>query len=212
MQTYSHYLLTAAINRRLKKREAEQTPSQAAHDPLPPTRTAPLLLGSIAPDLPLILLTAILVIYDRMGGAPLNPASELAQQSSVGYLFDYLFFNDPSVKALHNLFHGPILTILYALVGYWAWKRGKTWGAGLFWFGASACLHTFIDIPLHYNDGPLIFFPFDWETRFYSPVSYWDPDHYGIPWSIFEHLLDVVLLVYLVVGWRKQKKAAQSTS
>ncbi|MEZ4675136.1 MAG: hypothetical protein R2932_12925 [Caldilineaceae bacterium] len=32
--------------------------------------------------------------------------------------------------------------------------------------------HTAIDIPLHYDDGPLLLFPFDWKTRFHSPVSH----------------------------------------
>ena len=43
---------------------------------------------------------------------------------------------------------------------------------------ASMLLHTLGDLPLHHDDGHRHFFPLsDW--RFASPLSYWDPDHYG---------------------------------
>ncbi len=35
-----------------------------------------------------------------------------------------------------------------------------------------------MDLPVHHDDGHRHFFPLsDW--RFASPVSYWDPEHYG---------------------------------
>ena len=64
-------------------------------------------------------------------------------------------------------------------------------------------LHTLIDIPIHYDDGPLLLFPLNWDLRFMSPVSYWDPNRYGIPFTIFEHSLDIVLLVFLIYTSRK---------
>jgi hypothetical protein len=74
-------------------------------------------------------------------------------------------------------------------------------------------LHTLIDIPLHVTDGPLLLFPLNWTLRYRSPVSYWDPSFYGREWSIFEHLLDAVLLIYLFIryrptwqAWRQQRK------
>lgn len=43
---------------------------------------------------------------------------------------------------------------------------------------ASMLLHQLGDLPLHHDDAHRHFFPFsDW--RFASPVSYWDPAHYG---------------------------------
>jgi hypothetical protein len=62
------------------------------------------------------------------------------------------------------------------------------------------CLvHTAVDIPCHVDDGPLLFFPFNWNIRYHSPVSYWDPRHYGTQFAIFELSLDLVLLLYLFV-------------
>lgn len=49
------------------------------------------------------------------------------------------------------------------------------WGTLLF---ASMMLHIGGDLPLHHDDGHRHFFPFS-EWRFVSPVSYWDPNHYG---------------------------------
>jgi len=44
-------------------------------------------------------------------------------------------------------------------------------GAGL--------LHLLLDFPLHHDDGRAHFWPFsDW--IFESPVSYWDPSHFGL--------------------------------
>lgn len=63
----------------------------------------------------------------------------------------------------------------------------------------AALLHCFTDLPLHHDDGHPHFWPFsDW--IFSSPVSYWDPSHYGNQWSIIELILALVLIVYL---WRR---------
>ena len=75
-------------------------------------------------------------------------------------------------------------------------QRFRHW---LFWFFAACFVHSVIDILTHAMDGPLILFPFNWSLRFQSPVSYWDPAHYGTQFTIFELTLDVALLVYLLL-------------
>lgn len=60
-------------------------------------------------------------------------------------------------------------------------------------------VHSVIDILTHFDDGPLLFFPFDWHMRFYSPVSYWDKAHYASQFFYFEIGLNIVLLGYLVL-------------
>ena len=99
-----------------------------------------------------------------------------------------------------------MLTLLYTGIGYVAWKRDKRWGSNLFWCGFSCTLHTIIDIPLHYDDGPLLLFPFDWETRYYSPVSYWDTKRYGGQFRLFEHALLFILLLWLLSDWWHKKE------
>ena len=46
-------------------------------------------------------------------------------------------------------------------------------------------LHAFGDLPVHHDDGHCHFFPFS-EWRFASPVSYWDPHHYGNWFGLLE--------------------------
>lgn len=220
MQTYTHLLVGYVLSRQVAAQQDPQgvDPTLYADSPasnaaivdtssLPAINTRATLLGSIAPDLPLILLTVYFIIVDLLAGNSLDPSSA-PEQSNVGILFDDLFFNDPGVIFLHNLFHAPILTVTYMLVGYMAWRAGRKWGPALFWFGVACTLHTLIDIPTHYNDGPLIFFPFDWETRFYSPISYWDPSRGGIWFAVFEHVFVLLLLLYVVRDWFRRRRQA----
>ena len=66
-------------------------------------------------------------------------------------------------------------------------------------FFASMMLHLLCDLPVHHDDGHRHFFPFsDW--RFISPVSYWDPAHYGRWFSLFEFSL--VLAAGAWMAWR----------
>lgn len=194
MQTYTHFVMTAVLTRLSHRRFSEGRARQA----LPPVAANAALLGSIAPDLPLIALTAGFAAWDaveqRQPSAPDAP-----RRTRLGWLFGELFFQSRKVKLVHNLFHAPLLTLLYACLGYWGWRRGYAWGDALFAFGLATSLHTLIDIPIHHNDGPLLLFPFDWECRFNSPVSYWDPMHYGVPFRRAEHAMLLGMLVWL--GW-----------
>jgi hypothetical protein len=215
VQTHTHYVMTVMLNRlAVETQEAQRTEAKAdvvkelSIGPwrLPPVASRAMLVGSIIPDLLLILLTLGTVTSDWWHGRLGPPDSPAAAQSATSYLFEYRFFHDPWVKLAHNLFHAPLLVTLYLLVGYWAWRRGWRWGPALFWLAAAAALHTAIDIPIHVLDGPLIFFPFDWERRFQSTVSYWDPDYYGIPFTIAEHLIFFGLLIYLGVAWWRVRR------
>lgn len=213
MQTYSHIIITAALNRVLKQKEARDGSLQIGQTMLPPLRNRATLIGSFMPDLPLTLTGILFIVVDSIQGNAAGFESD-PMKSWTGWLFDYAFFNVWWVKLLHNLFHAPLLILLYAGIGYALWKRNNSWGATVFWFALSCLLHTAIDIPLHYDDGPLVFFPFDWNTRFYSPLSYWDPRHYGIPVAIAEHLLILGLIIFLLVGWwrKRRQKSTIATS
>jgi len=217
MQTYTHYVMTVVISQRLRAREArlniDEPGAQAYIERVPPLRPKWMMLGSVMPDIPLILIFLGTLTADLLQGNVLDPGNEnAATQSYTGYLFETAFFHDPWVKLAHNLFHAPFLIILYIGIGYWLWKRRNAWGATLFWFGCACALHTAIDIPVHYNDGPLIFFPFDWETRFYGPISYWEQGRGGGWFTIFEHLLFLGMLIYLGVVWLRKRRTQQPSS
>ena len=46
------------------------------------------------------------------------------------------------------------------------------------WAFVSMALHAAMDLPVHNDDGHRHFYPFS-DFRFDSPVSYWDPAHFG---------------------------------
>lgn len=204
MNTPSHAIVAAIFHRPLSK-WIDSKP-----DRLPPARMSALLIGSFIPDFLLTALAIVLIVRDNLVGAfdivdfeQMEPGRPTPQEwldaSLTIRLFDIWFFENPWVITLQNLFHSPLLLVLYIAVAYCLWKRGNAGSGWLFWLSAAAMLHTLLDIPLHVDDGPLLLFPLNWTWRFASPVSYWDPRFYGQEWSSFEFGLDVVLLAYL--GW-----------
>ena len=66
----------------------------------------------------------------------------------------------------------------------------------------AALLHLSLDFPLHADDAHRHFWPVtDW--RFASPVSYWDPQAYGLIGAAIE---TVVALGATLVLWRRFSK------
>ncbi|MCA9909889.1 MAG: DUF4184 family protein [Anaerolineae bacterium] len=189
MQTYSHALINGALAGPLKRRGWQvQLPA--------------FVLGGILPDMPFFLLTVMGEVYYRlMGGTPTG-------ESPMVYMHMTLYFTDLLWIAAHNLLHAPLLLFPLGILGYWAMQRQRRWGAFLLWFALGAGLHAVIDIVTHAGDGPLLFFPLNWTYRFNSPVSYWDPAHYGLIFAPLEHLLDIVLIFVLVKTWRRTRKNA----
>ena len=187
MQTPSHFLLTAVL--------AQKAPT---------TRYAPhlsaLLIGSVLPDIPLLLLTLGYEIYYRWFA--ILPTSG----SIMEYLHFDLFFTDPVWIISHNFFHSLVVNGVLLGVGYWGIRRKWQGSRPLFWLSLSTLFHTLIDIFTHHSDGPLLFFPLNWNYRFASPISYWEKAYYGRPFTIFEYTLDILLLAYIVWIWRKKKR------
>ena len=148
------------------------------------------LWGSVAPDIPLGLLTIGYFYYARYVEA--QPVSAMKPGP-----FENLYFNDPFWIAGHNFLHSPTALFIYAIL-LWRFvdkigSRGHWWLSFVF----GCMIHSVIDIFTHHNDGPVLFFPFDWHTRFYSPISYWDRAHYASQFFWVELGINVVLLGYL---------------
>ena len=150
------------------------------------------LLGSVAPDLPLYGLSIGGGLYYRFVRG--MSVSETAHK-----LWDELYFHDPWWISLHNVLHSP-LVLVTVLAGLWLWLGSSGFlGSWFSWFFLSCLAHTLVDIPVHHNDGPLLLWPLDWRTRFNSPVSYWHPAHYGVPCMIFEACLFLWLAARLAL-------------
>ena len=190
MQTYSHFLITALAADGLKQREVD-------------VRSKAVLWGSVLPDIPLGLLSLGYLAYYRWV-APLPDGVDMLAH------FDALYFTNPVWKAGHNFFHAPLIILAMVMVGVYAGRRGKGWGPALLWFALGCGLHSFFDIFTHHSDGPLLFFPLNWDWRFISPVSYWDSDYYGNIFAPVEHLLDLGILIYFGRNWLLKRRATQS--
>jgi len=197
MQTYSHFLWTLALYRWLSPIINDPTNSAL---PQPVTLSA-VLWGSIWPDLPLITIAVICIIADSIRHTDDNSNDS----SWTDQLFSTWYFSNPWVKAAHNLFHSCItLSVMLSLAYYRSKAPNTTHNSSAtwcFWALMACCLHTLCDIPVHHDDGPLIFFPLNWDYRFRSPLSYWDPAYHGREFGIFEHGVDACIL--LLEGCRR---------
>lgn len=68
----------------------------------------------------------------------------------------------------------------------------------------SMLIHCLCDLPLHHDDGHRHFFPLS-DFRFESPVSYWDPAHYGDWFLKFEFAFVAIGTLWLI--WKSDRPA-----
>lgn len=149
------------------------------------------LWGSVAPDFALGVLSVGYFIYSRFL-APDNARNMMENA------FSDLYFNNPWWIASHNLLHSPTALILYAALLWRYFDQPNTRGHNALSFVFGCMVHSVVDILTHYDDGPVLFWPFEWHIRFYSPVSYWDRAHYADQFFWVEVGINVVLVGYLV--------------
>lgn len=187
MQTPSHLLITAVL-----ARKSSNPTSIPVHMPA-------LLIGSVVPDIPFVVLTVLYEIYYRWF-APFPGNATIME-----YLHFELFYTDPVWLVGHNFFHSLVINGLFMGAGYLGIKRNWRWARPLFWFGVGTLFHTIIDIFTHHSDGPLLFFPLNWRYRFASPISYWEDDFYGREFMFFEFALDAFIIAYFTWQWLKRR-------
>ena len=87
------------------------------------------------------------------------------------------------------------LVVWGVLLGLALWS-GRGWAVA---FCGAALLHLLLDLPLHHDDGRAHFWPVS-NWIFSSPVSYWDPNHYGRIVGVVEIILSLALCGLL---WRR---------
>lgn len=95
-------------------------------------------------------------------------------QTATVYFRD-TYFADPLQfwSALSNSL--PLFAAL-AIIGFAL--KSKKWGALLLVFALAGFSQSLIDLPVHADDAHRHFWPLS-NWRFISPISYWDPQHYG---------------------------------
>ncbi len=156
--------------------------------------------GGILPDLPMYTIVAALGLLGY----------------SVSDIFDRLYW-EPWWQIANAIGHNFLLWGTLTIVAALAIARSRTGppqasspasgsetagvAALVFAFSASALLHSLIDFLTHRADAHMHFWPLsDW--RFRSPVSYWDPDHYGNWFGLFEAALGIALILVLFRRYR----------
>jgi hypothetical protein len=143
-----------------------------------PCTAAPIVIGSLLPDLPMI----FFYFYQKTLRVPEE------------FIWSDLY-HERGWQALFDIFNSIPLILACLLI---AWRlRAVRWSL-LF---AGMGFHVLFDLPLHHVDAHRHFFPLsDW--RFYSPVSYWDFEHYGDIVSVCEILAVAIGSVML---WRRHQ-------
>ena len=169
MQTFSHLIITAAVSKPLGLK--------------PRSSMMGCLIGSVLPDIPLMLLTAYTYLT-----TPTLTEVHLVMHNN--------YATNPFWIASHNVFHSFVVLGLIAIFAFSLYRTQI--GKLLLWLAVAASFHTVIDIFTHHSDGPYFLFPLSWTIRFESPVSYWDAAYYGGVFRIFEYGLDIGLLALML--------------
>jgi len=131
-----------------------------------PNQTLAIALGAILPDVPIFIFYGVSKFVYQL------PEKEIWGQA----------YYDPLWQTLVALFHSfPLALIGLLACLYWQWHAGAI-------FFASFFLHSLLDFPVHHDDAHRHFFPLS-DYRFISPISYWDPAHYGTIVALGEVLM-----------------------
>jgi hypothetical protein len=150
-------------------------------------------LGAVLPDLPIVVLWAVATLVWRQ-----------PQQLT----WSETYFR-PAWQTAVDVPHAlPVLAV--ALIATWLpvgrdtrtrAPRSAAWWRALL---ASMMLHAVADLLTHHDDAHRHLWPLsDW--RLASPVSYWDPHHFGL-W--FAPLECAAALALLPVAWRRLHRRA----
>jgi len=135
-----------------------------------PTYTAPAVFGSLLPDLPIVLFYAVHKTF---------------LHTAEGEIWLHAYFL-PRWQAVFDSFHSLPLIAIVMIVSWRLTARNA------FVVSAAMALHVLLDLPFHHGDAHRHLFPFS-NWRFVSPVSYWDPRHFG-------HSMFWIESVFVLVG------------
>ena len=139
-----------------------------------PKLNLPIVIGSLLPDL------AMFWFYFWARGVQRLPEGEIWGE----------LYYDPVWQDVFDVGNSiPLALLGFAIAAYYRQPAVTA----LF---ASVLLHCLFDLPLHNDDAHRHFLPFS-NFRFESPISYWDPDHYGNIAAFFEVALVLITSVYV---------------
>lgn len=141
----------------------------------------PATIGAVLPDAPMFVFYGI---------------EKLILGSTESDIWSTRYFM-PAWQDFFDLFNSIPIAIGFFTV---AFAMKNRFGCILF---LSVLLHCILDLPVHHDDGHRHLWPLsDW--RFASPISYWDPAHFGIFVAAFEVVLSTFCFVVALRRHRRK--------
>lgn len=137
-------------------------------------------IGGVVPDMPMF----AIIVGLRVAGYPLSE------------IFGKIYW-EHWWQVANAIGHSFFLWAIVLAVAIMA--KAQSWSSTAIALAGSAFIHSVIDFLCHRNDSHMHFWPLT-EWRFRSPVSYWDSNHYGTQFGLFEAALGFALAVVL---WRR---------
>ncbi len=141
--------------------------------------------GGFLPDVPMLAIVAVL----RLSG--------YGFQDIFGRLYWSHWWQVANATG-HNILLWALVIGVSQNLKTSAIPRVAAWASLALAFAAAALVHSCIDFLVHREDAHMHFWPFS-EWRFVSPVSYWDRNHYGGAFSLFEAALGIAMALALFV-------------
>lgn len=127
------------------------------------------------------------------------PYQKFVNGVSGSEMWNKLYFEAPMQNLIAYFNSFPIYGLV-AMIGYVG--RAKLWGQLLLVFALSALLHIATDMPVHGHDAYRHFWPLsDW--RFYSSISYYEPELHGQWVSLVEI---IIAFMCIFVLWKRFPK------
>ncbi|MGB7240466.1 MAG: hypothetical protein WBC93_00080 [Sulfitobacter sp.] len=149
------------------------------------------LAGALVPDTDVW----AMFIIERLGGA------------TGCEVFHYRYWEEPwtTLQSVLNSILLYVGILMFALIAGLATSNShKLYLTLVATFALSSLIHVTTDFLLHHDDARSQLLPFS--NRVYrSPVSYWDPNHYGQVFAIFE--IGLAITLFAIVGRRYARRA-----
>ena len=135
-----------------------------------PKANVAITIGALLPDIPIFIFYFIAKYIYKM------PERQIWSKA----------YYEPFWQNWIAIFHSFPIALTGLLLSFFChWKLGAI-------TFSSMILHSLLDLPVHNDDAHRHFFPLS-NYRFISPLSYWDPKHYGHIVALVELLLVIAV-------------------
>ncbi len=115
-----------------------------------------------------------------------------------------LYFSNKVWLFSYNILQSPTPLIIITIVMFFLVRKNKFFEK-IKWLFIGMWIHVIGDLLTHNDDGALVFYPFNMDIRFHSPISYWDHSHYGSEFKTLELIFLIIVIIYIIYCFLKSK-------